>query len=430
MPVSAIAKLAPLIATLADRNSSAQVRAGRHRQPARVVGEVAGSTPGISRRKISRISARLRWIAGTRMCERLVVAELHDQLGQVGLDRARCPAASRASLSPISWVAIDLTLTTSSRAGRRVTSSVTIALASSASRAQCTTPPRAVTSRFELLEQLRQPAMDVGLDRRAGVAQLLPVGALRRRPQPASSRIVVVAWPRLRRSCVFAERRAGRVRERSRRRAGCRHRRARRYRLGRPRKVSLIGAPAATSVAARISARCTVRTPVRSRERPPPMCIRHDESPAVHDLGAGGEHVAHLVGEHRRRGVGVLDRERAAEAAARVGAGQLDQVDAAHGAQQPQRLVADAQHPQRVAGRVVGDPVRVVRADVGHAEHVDEQLGQLVGPRRDCLGTLGQLSSPVLAGDHRVLVPDRADTRARRRDHGVTGRQRSSNIST
>ena len=37
----------------------------------------------------------------------------------------------------------------------------------------------------------------------------------------------------------------------------------------------------------------------------------------------------------------------------------------AHRPQQPQRLVADPQHPQRVAGRVVGDPVRVVRADVG-----------------------------------------------------------------
>ena len=42
-----------------------------------------------------------------------VVAELDDQLGQVGLPGGD-PAASRASLSSISWVAIDLTLTTSS----------------------------------------------------------------------------------------------------------------------------------------------------------------------------------------------------------------------------------------------------------------------------------------------------------------------------
>ena len=37
-----------------------------------------------------------------------------------------------------------------------------------------------------------------------------------------------------------------------------------------------------------------------------------------------------LVGEHRRRGVGILQRERAAEPAARVGLRQLDQVDALH----------------------------------------------------------------------------------------------------
>ena len=44
-----------------------------------------GSTSGISRGKMSRISARLRWIAGTRMCDGLVVAELDDELGEVGL---------------------------------------------------------------------------------------------------------------------------------------------------------------------------------------------------------------------------------------------------------------------------------------------------------------------------------------------------------
>ena len=111
--------------------------------------------------------------------------------------------------------------------------------------------------------------------------------------------------------------------------------------------------------------------PVRSRDRPPPMCIRQDAVAGGADLGPGAEHVAHLVGQHRRGGVGVLDRERAAEAAAHVGVGQLDQLQPGHVAQQPQRPVADPQHPQRVAGRVVGDPVRVVGADVLDAEHVD-----------------------------------------------------------
>ena len=41
--------------------------------------------------------------------------------------------------------------------------------------------------------------------------------------------------------------------------------------------------------------------------------------------------------------------------------------------QQLQRLVADAQQPQRVARRVVGDPVRVAGADITDAEHVDKR---------------------------------------------------------
>ena len=55
------------------------------------------------------------------------------------------PASSSASFSPISWVAIDLTLTTSLSPVAR-TSSVTIRFASSASAAQCTVPPAAVTA--------------------------------------------------------------------------------------------------------------------------------------------------------------------------------------------------------------------------------------------------------------------------------------------
>ena len=57
---------------------------------------------------------------------------------------ARMPSAARASFSPVSWVAIDLTLTTLS-ASASLTSLATIALASAASRAQCTWPPALVT---------------------------------------------------------------------------------------------------------------------------------------------------------------------------------------------------------------------------------------------------------------------------------------------
>jgi hypothetical protein len=125
--------------------------------------------------------------------------------------------------------------------------------------------------------------------------------------------------------------------------------------------------------------------------------------------------VRHLVGEHRGRRLGVLQRERAAEPAARVGRGQFDQVQAADVAQQLERLVPHAEHAQRVAGRVVGDAVREVRADVGHAEHVGEELGQLVGPARHRHGTPVQV---------RVHLADHPGTRTGRRDDRVVAVER------
>ena len=86
--------------------------------------------------------------------------------------------------------------------------------------------------------------------------------------------------------------------------------------------------------------------------------------------------MAQLVGEHRHRGVGVLDREDTAEAAALARALELDEVDALDGAQQPAAAGRRLQQPQRVAGRVVRDAMRVDGADVLDAEDVDEELGQ------------------------------------------------------
>ncbi len=92
---------------------------------------------------MSRISLRLRWIAGTRMwlglsCPSWTISSARS------VSVAVMPAASSASLSPISCVAIDLTFTTSV-SPVACTSRVTMAFASSASRAQWTVPPRAVT---------------------------------------------------------------------------------------------------------------------------------------------------------------------------------------------------------------------------------------------------------------------------------------------
>ena len=135
-----------------------------------------------------------------------------------------------------------------------------------------------------------------------------------------------------------------------------------------------------TRVAARISARWTVRTPVRWRFSAPPMCIRHELSADVQTSAPRVEHVAQLVGEHRHRGVGVLDREDTTEATALARVLELDEVDALDGPQQPQRAVPDLQQPQRVTGRVVGDTVRVDGADVLDPEDVDQELGQLEDP--------------------------------------------------
>ncbi len=69
VPVSATAKFAPLIATSAVMNLS---RRKRRAASARSAGSGdTPSAPGRFARNRSRISARLRWIAGTRMWEAL-----------------------------------------------------------------------------------------------------------------------------------------------------------------------------------------------------------------------------------------------------------------------------------------------------------------------------------------------------------------------
>ena len=137
----------------------------------------------------------------------------------------------------------------------------------------------------------------------------------------------------------------------------------------------------AHSCAARTSAMCMTRTPARWRLQ---RSADVHQAGRVHrgaDLRTRVEHVAQLVGEHRHRRVGVLDREGAAEAAALQRLVHVHQVDPAHGAQQPLGPVADVQRPHRMARRVQRDPVRERGADVLHPEHVDEELAQLVHGR-------------------------------------------------
>jgi len=191
-----MAKLAPEIPTLALRNSLR--RCARAAPASRAGSSVrpAGASP-ISRTKMSLISARFLWMAGTRMWLGRSSPSWTISSAR-SVSTARMPSAARASFSPVSWVAIDLTLTTESAPASR-TRRATIALASAASRAQCTWPPALVTfssswSRY--------------VSRLARVWSLIVFAACRSASQSSSSattparlaRIAVVAWVRFRRS--------------------------------------------------------------------------------------------------------------------------------------------------------------------------------------------------------------------------------------
>ena len=170
---------------------------------------------------------------------------------------------------------------------------------------------------------------------------------------------------------------------------------------------------------ARISARCMVVTAARCRRSPPPMCIRQELSAAHSTCGPGAGHGGALVRAHGRGHVRVLHRERAAEAAAHVGVRELGQVETAHRAQQPERGIADPQHAQRVAARVVGDPEREAGADVGHPEHVGEQDGQLVDAGHEVVHRAGQAGVPRLGGEPGMVLAHHRGAGGRRGDDRV-----------
>jgi hypothetical protein len=143
-PVSATAKFAPDTPILVDRNLRRRCsRAAPASRPGSSVSP--GSTPSMLRRNSSRTSDRFLWMAGTRMCDGRSWPSWTISSAR-SVSTALTPAAASASFSPISSVAIDLTLTTSRSPCARTTSS-TAALASAASRAQCTRAPAAVAAR-------------------------------------------------------------------------------------------------------------------------------------------------------------------------------------------------------------------------------------------------------------------------------------------
>ena len=159
--------------------------------------------------------------------------------------------------------------------------------------------------------------------------------------------------------------------------------------VGMPRKT--VGSSRGTSgcsvrVEARISARWTVRTPVRSRDSPPPMCSRHELSEAEQTSARVERTWCILSASMAAEVSGFLIAKVPPKPQQVSASGSSTRSMPPHLAQQPQRPVADPEHPQPVAGRVVGHPVRVVGADVGDPEHVDQELRQLEGPRRHLAG--------------------------------------------
>ena len=147
-----------------------------------------------------------------------------------------------------------------------------------------------------------------------------------------------------------------------------------------------------------------MRTPARWRPSIPPTCIRQDASPATSTWAPVSRTWRALSAPIAIEVSEFLTAKVPPKPQHSVALGQLAQVDVAHRPQQLQRPVADPEHPQRVAGRVVGHRVREGRPDVGHAEHVDEELAQLVGARPGLRDRVGEPLVAGPAGHHRVLV--------------------------
>ena len=279
-------------------------------------------------------------------------------------------------MSSISWVAIDLTLTTSVApcvAGDRGDDRVRLGrVARPVDRAA-----GRGHGRLELLEEGRQVAHDLVLDRGAGQPKRLPVGTLGdgrgplradRRGRPSEVRAKLV------------------VRQRRPRRLGER-RRARNDGSGRSaRPVAGVGAdPPARSLAspveARISARCMTRTGDRRRDSSPPMCIRHDVSPAVRTSAPEPSTSSTLSRPIATDVSAFLTAKVPPNPQHASDRGRSTRVRPSTAASSRRRPIADPEQAHRMARRMERDRVREARPDVGHAEDVDEELAQLEDAR-------------------------------------------------
>ena len=340
----------------------------------------------------SRISARFLWMAGTRMCDERSPGELDDQLGQVGLDRVDARASQRVVQADLVG-RIDLTLTTSrapwrgARCRRRSRSPRPRRAPSAPS------PPARLHRRLELLE--------VGSGSWRSVRALIAAPASRSASQ---SRQLGDHGPRRgadrRRGLGAGCARSCGVRSASRAAAGKGRRSGPHARASRP--GSRPGAPCARRPAAGAARRrCASGTICRPRCRP-----RRRVEARARILSAS---IAIEVSAFLTANVPPKPQHSSR-------ARQLDQVDPAHRAQQPQRPspTCSAAASGRSGGRRrgAGSTRRRLRRRA-----VDQELRQLEHPRGQRRRAPPRARSPALLGQAARSLAHHADARAEGHDH-------------
>jgi hypothetical protein len=134
-----------------------------------------------------------------------------------------------------------------------------------------------------------------------------------------------------------------------------------------------------------------------------------------YDIRASLEDRVDLVVEDRARGLGVLQGKRAAEAAALVRVGEIDQVDVPHRPKQAQRPLAEPEHAERVTGRVVRHASLERRSDVDDARRPHEELRQLEHARRQSFDLSSQILVLHLLREIGIELTNHRDAGRRRR---------------
>ena len=152
------------------------------------------------------------------------------------------------------------------------------------------------------------------------------------------------------------------------------------------------------------------------------MLSRQPRSPASSVSAPAAAMRARLLLDDGVGDVGVLDAERAAEAATDVRVRKFGERQAVDRLEQTARLVADAELAQARARVVIGDRAGEGGIDLGHAAHVDQKADQLVDLGLERLGA--RLPGRLVGEEAGVVQLEHAAARARRRHHVVVGLER------